>query len=212
MNIDKDTLIFGSFSKKAGNVGCKYFNSIFKEYNINAIYKSFSINNIENAINAAKCLNFSGFAVSMPYKNEVIKFIDYYDDIVKKTGACNTVVIKNNKLYGYNTDYLAIQKYLEDIIKDINTLYILGNGCYSRCVQQVCIDNNVKFHLIVRDAWEEINILKHSIIFNCTPVENISVDPSNIFIDCINTTETGHKLAILQAELQFKLYTDAEYD
>ena len=56
-----------------------------------------------------------------------------------------------------------------------------------------------------------IKDLKNSIIYNCTPVENIQVDASNTLIDCIVTTETGKKLATMQASHQFKLYTDLKF-
>ena len=82
--INKDTLLFGSFSKKAGNNGCIIFNKCFLFYNINAIYKSFSIDKLDEAIISALCLKFSGFAVSMPYKSEIIPYLSEFDDIVKK--------------------------------------------------------------------------------------------------------------------------------
>jgi shikimate dehydrogenase len=74
MYIDKDTLLFGSFSEKAGNVGCLIFNKCFQYYKLNAIYKSFSIDNLHDAIISAKCLGFSGFAVSMPFKNKILTY------------------------------------------------------------------------------------------------------------------------------------------
>jgi shikimate dehydrogenase len=207
MYINKDTLVFGSFSKRAGNVGCEFFNKMFNQYNINAIYKSFSIDNIENAVKAAKYLSFSGFAVSMPYKKEIIKYLDESDDIVKHTNTCNTVILKNNKLYGFNTDYLAVKKYLENIQNPINNIYILGNGGYSTSVQVCCKDLNIKYTVIDRSKWSTIEDIKNSYIFNCTPVEDIYIDNSNIYINCINTTSTGKELALLQAKLQFALYT-----
>ena len=118
--INKDTLLFGSFSKKAGNNGCMFFNTKFKENNVDAIYKSFSINNINDAINAAICLNFSAFAVSMPFKTEIIKLLDDYNEIVKKTNSCNTVLIKNNNLIGYNTDYMAVKDLLMEYKENHN--------------------------------------------------------------------------------------------
>ena len=43
MEINSETKLYGSFSLKAGNLGCKLFNEAFQKHNINAIYKSFSI-------------------------------------------------------------------------------------------------------------------------------------------------------------------------
>ena len=66
--INKDTKIYGSFSNNPGNNGCKFFNSKFKEDNINAIYKSFYSSNIRDSINAVKILGIKGCAISMPFK------------------------------------------------------------------------------------------------------------------------------------------------
>jgi len=59
--INKDTEIYCSFAKKAGNVGCKVFNTAFRYYDMNKIYKSFSVDNIESAVNSVKTLNIKGF-------------------------------------------------------------------------------------------------------------------------------------------------------
>ena len=211
--INKDTQLFGSFSKKSGNVGCKFFNSKFKQDNINAIYKSFSVDSIEDAINSAKCLKFFGFAVSMPYKNEIIKFLDIKDDIVIKTDSCNTVLLKEGKLYGYNTDFLSINSYINEFIInkfDNLEIYILGNGSYSKNVQICCQELKIKFYIITRNNWDSIAKIENSIIFNCTPLENIIFSSSNQFINCINTSNTGSILAKRQAELQYLLYTNKD--
>lgn len=235
--INKDTLLFGSFSKKAGNVGCIIFNTCFKHYNINAIYKSFSVNDLNDAIISAKCLGFSGFAVSMPFKSEIISYLDKTDEIVQKTNSCNTVIVKNGKLEGYNTDYYSIYDYLDSLkIIPLNIsrdwpgedltmglcpvsnlprsktkMYILGNGAYSRNVQICCKEMNIEFELITRENWDKILSIENSIIFNCTPVENINYHDSNIFIDCNTNSETGKKLALKQASLQFELYTALKF-
>jgi len=213
MIINTDTNLFGSFSKKAGNVGCMFFNTAFKENNINAIYKSFSVDNIHDAIDASKCLKFSGFAVSMPFKTEIIQYLDEYNDIVKKTNSCNTVIITDSKLMGYNTDYMAVKSYLSDyfstITLDKKTLYILGNGSYSGTVQVCCDELDIKFKIITRKIWSDIDSIRNSVVFNCTPVEQINLDSSNNYINCINTSETGSVLAKRQSTIQYELYTKA---
>jgi len=210
MIINKETLLFGSFSKNAGNLGCTIFNRCFSYLNLNAIYKSFSITNLNDAVVSAKCLGFSGFAVSMPYKREIIDHLNEMDDIVKRTNSCNTVLISNGLLKGFNTDYYSIYEYLSEI-KNLDFLYILGNGAYSRNVQMCCKDLKIKYDIITRENWEKIKQIKESVIFNCTPVENIYFSPSNIFIDCNTNSETGKKLALNQASMQFKIYTKLEF-
>ena len=207
MGINKDTKIFASFSLKAGNNGCIFFNKEFKKSKIDAIYKSFSVDNIELAVMAAKTLSFAGFAVSMPFKTEILKYVDKQSPEVKKIGAANTIVIKNKKLYAYNTDFIA----LEIILKNVsNHIVILGNGGFSKAAQYACKKLNKKFTIINRSNWDKIKNIQNSFILNCTPVENIKLEiqKSNSFYDGIPTTKTGKKIAKIQALYQFKLYTE----
>ena len=53
--------------------------------------------------------DFIAINVTIPYKEKVIPYLDYIDDATKKIGAVNTIVNKNGKLYGYNTDYLGLR-------------------------------------------------------------------------------------------------------
>ncbi len=206
MKINKDTLIFGSFSSNPGNNGCIYFNGKFEADNINAIYKSWKITSIENALKAMKTLDIKGVGISMPFKESVLSYIDEMDDNVKTIGVCNTIINKNNRLIGYNTDYYAINKYLLE--KQYKHIYILGNGGYSKTIQYTCKRLNISYEIITRKNWFEINKIKDGIIFNATPLENIynNINSSNIYIDCIPTTETGKILAKYQAEQQYNIY------
>ena len=213
--INKDTEIYCSFAKNAGNTGCQMMNSAFYYHGLNKIYKSFSVDNIENAINAVKTLDIRGFAITMPYKKQVLEFVDSMEGYVKEIGAANTVISTNNKLHAYNTDYLAALEYLSyynnKSYKDWNEFFILGNGGYAAAVKAAANKLNMSFINITRNNWDKLNNIKSSLIYNCTPVENISLDTSNIFIDCIVTTDTGHKLGTIQASHQYKLYTGLKF-
>jgi shikimate dehydrogenase len=214
MRVNSTTKIYGSFSQKAGDVGCLLFNTSFNYYDINAIYKSFSVSNIKNAIEAAKCLHFSGFAVSMPFKTEIIPYLDDYDETVKKTNSCNTVIVTENKLYGYNTDYYAIHDFLAEYSGEPRFpgfIYILGNGSYAGTLKVCCDEKGIEYKVITRANWDDIVNIKNSFIFNCTPVEDIVADVTNTVVHSVNTTYTGKKLATRQAAYQFKLYTGLEF-
>ncbi len=216
--VNKDTEIYCSFAKKAGNTGCQMMNSAFYYHGLNKIYKSFSVDNIKDAISAVKTLNIKGFAITMPYKKEVLEFVDEMDYNVEAIGAANTVINENGKLTAYNTDYLAALKYLsyyKYTARGWDSFYILGNGGYALAVQAAAKELDMEFTSITRDNWDwdTVTNLKNSLIYNCTPVENINlwVKPSNTFIDCLVTTPTGHKLATMQAGHQFKLYTGLKF-
>ena len=207
--INKDTEIYCSFAKTAGNTGCQMMNTSFYYYGLNKIYKSFSVSNIEEAVNAVKALNIKGFAITMPYKTQVLDFVDKCDDDVKQIGAANTVLNDNGILTAYNTDYLAARTFLD---KSLGLdLYILGNGGYSKAVQQAAKSLGYDYTLVTKENWDIISSIgANVIVYNCTPVEDIKVNTSQ-FIDCIVTTKTGRELASIQASHQFKLYTGLEF-
>lgn len=202
ISINKDTKIYGSFSTNPGNNGCIFFNNKFKENNINAIYKSFYSNNIEQSVLAAKHLQFSGFAISMPFKTEVLNYVDDIDYAVKEIGAANTIVIKDGLLKAYNTDCIALYHYLED--KKIKSLTILGNGGFSKALQYACKYLNIKYSVVLRHNFDNVPNLK-GWIFNATPAD---VEVKGTLIDGRPFTDEGKEIARLQAEEQYKIYTN----
>ena len=211
--VNKDIEIYCSFAKNAGNTGCQMMNSAFYYYGLNKIYKSFSVNNIEDAVNAVKTLNIKGFAITMPYKKDIMEFVDELDESAKVVGAANTVINNNNILKAYNTDYLAALEYLsyyKYTARGWDKFYILGDGGYAAAVKAAAKKLDMKYINITRDNWDMISNIKNSLVYNCTPVSDLIMD-SNVFIDCIVTTSTGYKLANMQASHQFKLYTNKKF-
>ncbi len=207
--INKDTKLYGSFSKNAGNSGCIHFNNLFEKHNINAIYKSFSVSDISDAYNAAQVLNFSGFAIAMPYKIEAMKYINHISNCGNVCGSINTVLFTKDRVsIGYNTDYTAAKIMLKSYIDKFSTIYILGNGGLSKAVSSVAKEYDFEVELVVRNNWDEISNLRNKLIFNCTPVKNIlDMDVSNTFIDCNIGTSSGNEFHFFQASRQFELYT-----
>jgi shikimate 5-dehydrogenase len=204
VSINKDTKLYGSFSNNPGNNGCLFFNEAFERYNINAVYKSFYSDDIEQTIRSVKHLQFSGFALSMPLKTSVYQHLDEYDTSVVEIGACNTVLIENNKLYGYNTDWIGVSQYL---LNSIDELTILGNGGFSKAVQYACRVNNINYTVIERKDWGKVYDIE-GYVFNATPIDVVT---KGTLIDGRPHTDTGKIISRLQAKEQFKLYTGIDY-
>ena len=205
--INKDTKIYCSFSSNPGNNGCVFFNGKFQEHSINAIYKSFYSNDIKKSIEAVKSLDIKGFALSMPFKIEALDYVDEVEDSVRKIGSINTVVNKDGYLKGYNTDWVGVKKYFE--IRRFDSIYIIGNGGFSKAIQYTCNVMGIRFEVITRENWNIIEELEDKIIFNATPVD---VKTDNFLIDGRPYTDTGREIALYQAKEQFKIYTGVEID
>ena len=206
MLINKDTKIYCSFSSNPGNNGCNFFNNKFQDQNINAIYKSFYSDNIENSIKAVKSLDIKGFVVSMPFKVDILNYVNEITPEVKSIGASNTILNKNGYLKAYNTDWIGIYKYLiKKLSNDLNKfpLYILGNGGFSKATQYACSKLGFKYKIITRNNWDLISTL-NGIIINCTPVEVFI--SKGILIDGRPTSITGKEIAEIQALEQYKIY------
>ncbi|MCR4742916.1 MAG: AAA family ATPase [Treponema sp.] len=81
-----------------------------------------------------KLHDFKAINVTIPYKQDVIPYLDEIDESAKLIGAVNTIVNKNGKLYGYNTDFYGMKSLLEKMelsVKGKNVL-ILGTGGTSK--------------------------------------------------------------------------------
>tara|TARA_B100000530_G_scaffold289836_1_gene205892 strand:+ start:84 stop:695 length:612 start_codon:yes stop_codon:yes gene_type:complete len=202
MQIDKYTKIYCSFSTNPGNNGCLFFNKKFKNDNINAIYKSFYSDNIIKSVEAVKTLKISGFAVSMPYKIEILNYVDEIDEICETIGSCNTVINKEGKLKAYNTDWIGIRDYF--INSEIpESILIAGNGGFSMAAQYTFKKLKIPFEIITRKNWIELKTSKQK-IFNATPVD---IENKINLIDARPNENDGKIIAKFQAEEQYKLYT-----
>lgn len=198
--INRDTKIYCSFSSNPGNNGCTYFNTKFQENNINAIYKSFYSDNLKKSLEAVKTLNIAGFAVSMPFKVEILKYVDSIDASAKEIGAANTIINIDGHLQAYNTDWLGVKKYFTETVE---ALTIVGNGGFSKAVQYFCKKDNIPFKLITRENWEDLSKAE-GYVFNATPVD---IETTGILVDARPSTPQGILIAGLQAYEQYKLYT-----
>lgn len=121
--------------------------------------------------------SFKALNVTIPYKTDAYNLCDIVSDKAKSIGSVNTVVNKDGKLYGYNTDYEGFVYMLKGAkidIKDKKVL-ILGSGGTSLTARAVCKGEGAKEFLVVSRKGEVNydNISLHAdadIIINTTPV------------------------------------------
>lgn len=167
-----------SFSKK-------YFEEKFNELNIEAEFLNFELPSIQDLPKTLDENNrLKGFCVTIPYKEEVIPFLDEIDPLAAKLGAVNSVqIIKNGdetKLKGFNTDIYGFQESLKEFIgkKRPNAL-ILGTGGASKAVAGGLEDLGIDYRFVSRSAkanqftYEDLTqeIMDHfKLIVNCSPL------------------------------------------
>ena len=133
----------------------KFFTEKFLQENIiNVKYDNFPIASIESFAGLWKeNPNLEGLNVTIPYKKEVIPFLDHSSAVVQEINACNCIRKFNNELYGYNTDVIGFEKSLLPFLKPHHTqALILGTGGASAAVQWVLQKLNIQFQLVSRNT------------------------------------------------------------
>jgi shikimate dehydrogenase len=109
-------------------------NQAFADHHIDAVYLAFEPTDIGQAMDAVRQFNIQGVSVTIPFKTEVIPFLDHLDDPASAIGAVNTIVNRNGVLYGYNTDSRAAIAPLKDSNISGKTVLIIGAGGAARAV------------------------------------------------------------------------------
>ena len=99
---------YGLLGRKLGHSLSKIIHEyIFEKSNIDATYDliELEIDELEEQINKLRCGEYKGYNVTIPYKKEVMKYLDEISDEAKAIGSVNTIALVDGKVVGYNTDY-----------------------------------------------------------------------------------------------------------
>ncbi|OOF53232.1 shikimate 5-dehydrogenase [Rodentibacter trehalosifermentans] len=133
--INKDTQLCMSLSGRPGNFGTKFHNYLYEKQGLNFIYKAFTTQDIEHAMKGVRALGIRGCAVSMPFKESCIPFLDEIHPSAQAIESVNTIVNDNGFLRAYNTDYIAIVKLIEKYQLDKNrSVIVQGSGGMAKAV------------------------------------------------------------------------------
>ncbi|SIQ81609.1 shikimate dehydrogenase family protein [Maribacter ulvicola] len=124
--------------------------------------------------------NVMGLNITIPYKEEVMAFLDDLDLAAKKIGAVNTIKFTDNGLVGFNTDAYGFEKSIEPYLKEHHKkALILGTGGASKAIAFVLDELGINFSFVSRSGknngytYNELTdgiIAEHTLIINCSPV------------------------------------------
>ena len=176
--------IYGLIGAKLGHSFSKdFFSKKFAKEGISAEYRNFEIDNIEKFSDIIE-YGVYGLNITIPYKEQVIDFLDKIDPIAEKIGAVNVVKIVRNadnlETIGYNSDIVGFTESIRPLIENHHKkALILGTGGASKAVIEGLKLMNVKSRLVSRTkspntiTYSELssNLLEeYTIIVNTTPL------------------------------------------
>lgn len=124
-------------------------NDAFEKENIEAVYHHFHVTKegLNDAVKGMKALGIEGFNITIPHKTSIIPFLDEVDELALAIGAVNTVVNKNGRFIGYNTDGKGFFKSLcDEISSDIKAkkTLVIGAGGAARAIYFTLVKEGVK--------------------------------------------------------------------
>ena len=136
--------IFGSPAKHS--LSPILHNAAFAAQGINAAYLAFEPSSIRDAVAAMRALPIHGASITIPYKTDIMPFLDFIDPLAEKIGAVNTVVTRDGALAGYNTDGEGACGAIEAAVGEIaaRSVLILGTGGSARAIAFTLLDRGAK--------------------------------------------------------------------
>jgi len=177
--------LFGIIGKPLGHSkSMVHFKQKFRQEHISADYSNFELESIEELPRILEeNPNLCGFNVTIPYKQDVMRYLDYIDESAKAIGAVNVVRIVNKdgkrELQGYNSDYIGFRDSIAPFIGERKKALILGTGGVSKAVKYAFDTMGIESKFVSRNSSFDIlgyyelspSILDdYTILVNCTPL------------------------------------------
>jgi 3-dehydroquinate dehydratase / shikimate dehydrogenase len=166
--LDEKTEIYGIIGGNTSYSMSPYIhNAAFKFHKLNAVFVPLQTKNLDEFFKRMVKpetreieLNFKGFAVTIPHKQNIIKHLDFLDDAAEKIGAVNTVKIENGKFYGYNTDAHGFIEPLKNTYGDLKNakVAVFGAGGAARACIYALKKEGAKVTVFARNIEKAKNL------------------------------------------------------
>jgi len=196
--ISPDTALYGVIGNPVGHsVSPAIHNAAFEATGLDCVYVPLKVNEGGRFVEEFKRLNIAGYSVTIPHKQSVMAAIDEMDDIVRDIGAMNTIVNRGGRLFGYNTDWSAATKGLEDALAGERSegpsplsgkrVVMLGAGGAARGIAFGLRQKGARLTIVNRTA-SKAEALASEVGCEWRPVEELSQLDAEILV---NSTSVG---------------------
>ena len=207
MNITSKTKTLGIFGYPISHtLSPAMHNAVIKALGLDMVYLPFEVkpSNLKEAINGIKSLGIIGVNITIPHKESVIRFLDDISEEARLVGAVNTIVNKDRKLVGYNTDgsgYMASLKEELGFNPKSKRIIIIGAGGAARGILAALATQKPKSITVAnRTLSRAVSLIKtfkgkfRDTRFEAIDLDNNMLKMSFNSVDLlINTTSVGMK-------------------
>lgn len=171
---------YGLIGEKLGHSFSKeFFTRFFQKEGIDADYTNIELESLVDVVEIAR--NFKGLNVTIPYKEQILSYLDEVDPVAQEIGAVNTIQIRNGKWKGYNTDVFGFHQSIKPFLTNKHERAIIfGTGGASKAVKYVLEKIGVDVLFVSRtpsgaNQFQLQDVNEHMIkacklLVNCTPI------------------------------------------
>lgn len=178
--------LYGLTGKPLGHSrSAAYFRKKFQTDGINAEYRNFELDDASEIRSLVdRNPGICGLNVTIPYKTDIMQYLDNIDDTAREIGAVNVIKVDRAggkaTLAGYNTDHIGFAQSLKPMLPDVRIkALVLGTGGASKAVCHALRQMGIEYDIVSRSSSFDIlgyyelspSIMDgHRLIINCTPV------------------------------------------
>ena len=180
-------LKFGLIGEKLSHsISPQIHADIFREAAIEGEYKLYEIER-ENLPEIKRFIvdnQLSGINVTIPYKQEIMPFLDEISSEARQIGAVNTVLINDGRLFGFNTDYFGFGEMLRfhSITFKNKPVVVLGNGGAAKAVATYLSNNGAsQVYIASRKPSEEPSVISYDEILTLDDYLLVNTTPVGMF-------------------------------
>jgi 3-dehydroquinate dehydratase / shikimate dehydrogenase len=196
--INASTDIYGVIADPvAHNLGPVVHNTAFHELNLNKVFIPFRVpqDDLISFMELAQDLDIKGLSVTVPHKEEILRYLVQADGAVRGIGGANTILMDQSSIVGFNTDYRAFNEVLDQVFSHLDegqslwgkTALVLGSGGVSKAILYALRRREADVLISARNFERAAELAER---FKCRPVqwyERLKFDPDII----VNATPIG---------------------
>ena len=189
MIVDQHTQLYGVVGNPIGHsLSPAMHNAAFSYTGVNAVYLAFETRDIKACLKGMKGLGIKGMSVTIPYKSDVIPLLDEIDDLAGRIGAVNSIVNRDGRLVGYNTDAVGALKALEEKTElPGKSCIMIGAGGAARAIGYILREKGVELTVANRSIERGESLCK-ALGCRLINLEGLVGETADILI---NTTPIG---------------------
>lgn len=174
---------FGIIGRPLGHsASARHFTAKFENEGLDCHFEQYELPSIEALPELLERVPLEGFNVTIPYKQQVMRYLDGLSDEAAKIGAVNCVRrYADGRMIGHNTDIIGLRVALAELLDGVvpEHALVLGTGGASQAVQYALTELGIPFDLISRDPAKgnytydnlPVEVVAESkLIINATPV------------------------------------------